>query len=265
MTARTAMTAVPDTSPSGIAIEGIGHWFGDVQALSDVSLEVEAGTFVCFVGPSGCGKTTLLRILNGLITPSDGEVRVAERRVSTPPPGMSMVFQEHNLLPWRRALGNVEYGLELDGVAKRERRERAKEALARVGLAGFERAYPHQLSGGMRQRVGLARAWALDPAILLMDEPFGSLDAQTRERMQEQLLAMWEQDRKTVVFVTHDIEEAVYLADRVVMLSGRPGQVTEDLDVELGRPRPPECRMGQELQDYRRRISLLLRGEPNEA
>ena len=227
-----------------ISVSGVSHAFvspdptqtAPIAVLQNVSLQVESGTFVSLLGPSGCGKTTLLRIMHGLIRPASGEVQVNGRPVQGPPEEAAMVFQDHNLLPWRRAIENVEFGLELAGMSERERRERARSMLAMVGLEGFERAFPHQLSGGMRQRVGLARAWCMDPQILLMDEPFGALDAQARELMQDELLRIWEQDRKTVVFVTHSIDEAIYLADRVLVMDARPGRIKEDLPVDLPRP-----------------------------
>ena len=207
------------------------------QALGEVSLTIAPGTFVSFLGPSGCGKTTLLRIANGLIQPSGGEVRIAGQRVTGPAPDRAMVFQEFNLLPWRTARGNVEFPLELQGVAKPERTRVAEKALAQVGLERFADFYPHKLSGGMKQRVGLARALGVAPAYLFMDEPFGALDPQIRELMQIDLMKLWDADRKTVVFVTHSVDEAVFLSDRVIMFGGSPGHVIADLTIDLPRPR----------------------------
>ena len=207
------------------------------QALADVSLTIAAGTFVSFLGPSGCGKTTLLRIANGLIAPSEGEVRIGGRRVDGPAPDRAMVFQEFNLLPWRTARGNVEFPLEVQGVGKAKRAQIAARALGQVGLDRFAGFFPHQLSGGMKQRVGLARALSVSPAYLFMDEPFGALDPQIREVMQVELMKLWDSDRKTVVFVTHSVDEAVFLSDRVVMLGGSPGRVIADLAIDLPRPR----------------------------
>jgi NitT/TauT family transport system ATP-binding protein len=206
-------------------------------ALRDVSLEVQAGEFISLVGASGCGKTTLLRIIDGLVPPSRGEVLVNGKAVTRPGPDRGFVFQQDALFPWRTVLDNIVFGLEVQGKAKRDARARA-DALARlVGLGGFEHHFPHELSGGMRQRANLARALTIDPDILLMDEPFAALDAQTREIMQSELLRIWRNNRKTVLFVTHQIDEAVYLADRVVVMTSRPGQIKAVLDVDIPRPR----------------------------
>jgi NitT/TauT family transport system ATP-binding protein len=207
------------------------------EALRNISLEVEPGEFISIVGASGCGKTTLLRIVDGLILPTRGEIRVDGRAVSTPGPDRGFVFQQDALFPWRTVLDNVIFGLEVQGTSKREARERADALIHLVGLAGFEQHFPHELSGGMRQRANLARALTIDPDILLMDEPFAALDAQTREIMQAELLRIWRSNRKTVLFVTHQIDEAVYLADRVVVMTSRPGQVKAVLEVNIPRPR----------------------------
>lgn len=214
-----------------------------VPALRDVSLTVASEEFLALLGPSGCGKSTLLGVVAGLIPATSGAVyfegEPAER------PLTAMVFQEFALFPWRTVQGNVEFGLEELGVPRAERRRRAAAFLELMGLAGFEDRYPHQLSGGMRQRVGIARALAVDPAVLLMDEPFSALDAQTRQLMQEELLAIWERTRKTILYVTHNIQEAVYMADRVVVLSRRPGRVLAEIAVPLERPRT-EAMLGDE-------------------
>ena len=226
-----------------IEIDNVSHRYASpdgsklFQALGEVSLTIEPGTFVSFLGPSGCGKTTLLRIANGLITPSDGEVRIAGERVDGPAPDRAMVFQEFNLMPWRTARGNVEFPLELQGVAKAERARVATRCLAQVGLERFADFYPHKLSGGMKQRVGLARALSVSPAYLFMDEPFGALDPMIRELMQIDLMKLWDADRKTVVFVTHSVDEAVFLSDRVIMFGGSPGHVIADIPIDLPRPR----------------------------
>jgi NitT/TauT family transport system ATP-binding protein len=206
-------------------------------AVRDVSLDVESGEFISLVGASGCGKTTLLRIVDGLMKPTHGTVRVDGREVSAPGPDRGFVFQQDALFPWRTLMDNIIFGLEVQGRAKRDALERADALVRLVGLAGFERHYPHELSGGMRQRANLARALTIDPDILLMDEPFAALDAQTREIMQSELLRIWRANRKTVLFVTHQIDEAVYLADRVVVLTSRPGQIKAVLDVQIPRPR----------------------------
>jgi NitT/TauT family transport system ATP-binding protein len=266
-----AISARTDASPS-VETLGIAHSFShqahgsttEIPVLEGITLTVQKGTFVSLLGPSGCGKTTLLRIIAGLIHARRGSILVHGQPVVDPPPGSAMVFQDHNLFPWRRAIENVEFGIEILGVSPRERRERAQRALKIVGLGDFENAYPYQLSGGMRQRVGLARAWCLDPEILLMDEPFGSLDSQTRETMQDQLLSIWEQDRKTVVFVTHSIEEAIYLSDRVVVFTARPGRIKADLAVDLPRPRSErgdEVKTSPEATRLRLELARLLKPE----
>ena len=206
-------------------------------ALRDVSLRVETGEFISIVGASGCGKTTLLRIVDGLISPTHGEVSVDGRTVTRPGPDRGFVFQQDALFPWRTVRDNIVFGLEVQGRPRRLARARAEELIRLVGLSGFEQHFPHELSGGMRQRANLARALTIDPDILLMDEPFAALDAQTREIMQAELLRIWERGQKTVLFVTHQIDEAVYLADRVVVMTSRPGQIKAVLDVNIPRPR----------------------------
>jgi len=206
-------------------------------AIRDVSLQVEAGQFISIVGASGCGKTTLLRIVDGLIRPTRGQVWVDGRAVDCPGPDRGFVFQQDALFPWRTLLDNVIFGLEIQGRSRQESRARAAGLLTLVGLDGFEHHFPHELSGGMRQRANLARALTIDPDVLLMDEPFAALDAQTREIMQSELLRIWRSNRKTVLFVTHQIDEAVYLADRVVVMTSRPGQVKAVLDIDIPRPR----------------------------
>jgi NitT/TauT family transport system ATP-binding protein len=207
-------------------------------ALDGVNLQVMDGEFVAIVGPSGCGKTTFLSVVDGLIAATGGRVLVDGEVVTRPGPDRAVVFQDASLLPWRTVLGNVRYGLECLGVRARDADARAEKLIALGGLSGFEHHYPHELSGGMQQRVNLARALVVDPKILLMDEPFASLDAQTRELMQEELTRIWAQARKTVLFITHQIEEAIYLADRVVVFSGRPGKVKDSITVDIERPRP---------------------------
>jgi NitT/TauT family transport system ATP-binding protein len=207
------------------------------SALLDVSMEIEAGEFISIVGASGCGKTTLLRIVDGLVAPTRGEVCVDGKVVTRPGPDRGFVFQQDALFPWRTVLDNIIFGLEVQGKPKRDSRARAADLIRLVGLSGFEEHFPHELSGGMRQRANLARALTIDPDILLMDEPFAALDAQTREIMQSELLRIWRSNRKTVMFVTHQIDEAVYLADRVVVMTSRPGQIKAILDVGIPRPR----------------------------
>jgi ABC-type nitrate/sulfonate/bicarbonate transport system ATPase subunit len=220
-----------------ILIDGVSKSFGTVRALAEIHVQVRAGEFLSLIGPSGCGKTTLLKMIAGLLTPDGGRVVIGDRIVAGPGRESSVVFQDFALLPWGTVQANVEFGLLLRGVGAAEREETARRAIARVGLAGFEQAYPSQLSGGMQQRVGLARALAVNPRVLLMDEPFASIDEQTRRVFQDDLLRLWSEERKTVVLVTHSMEEAIYLSDRVVVLSPRPGRVERILDVPLPRPR----------------------------
>jgi NitT/TauT family transport system ATP-binding protein len=209
----------------------------EIKALADVSLSIRENEFLSIIGPSGCGKTTLLKMIDGLIPYDSGRILIDGRQVSAPGPDRAVVFQAFALLPWRTVLANVEFSLELRRLPKEERTKTARDYLSRVGLADFENHYPHELSGGMQQRAGLARALAVNPAILLMDEPFGAVDAQTRQLLQEELLELWQSQRKTVIFITHSMDEAVYLSDRVVVMTPRPGKVAEILDVPLPRPR----------------------------
>jgi ABC-type nitrate/sulfonate/bicarbonate transport system ATPase subunit len=213
---------------------------GGVLALSDIDFEVRDDEFVTVIGPSGCGKTTLLRIIAGLIPYQYGEVSIDSHPVVGPGRERAVVFQNFALLPWTDVLGNVTFGLDVRGETKSDSQAKAKQLIKLVGLEGFERRLPKELSGGMQQRVGLARALAVNPRILLMDEPFGALDEQTRRLLQEQLLQLWERERKTVVFITHSMEEAVMLGDRVMLMTPRPGKVKEMIDIPLKRPRPPD-------------------------
>jgi NitT/TauT family transport system ATP-binding protein len=214
-----------------------GRQDSPVPALRDVSLQIMGGEFVCLVGPSGCGKTTLLRLMDGLLEPDSGQVLIDGVRKAAPGAHAGFVFQSFRLLPWRTVLDNVEFPLQIQDMSSRERLERARAYLGLVGLEGFEHSYPHELSGGMQQRVGLARALALEPEILLMDEPFAALDAQTREFMQMELGRIWEHLAIAVVFVTHSLDEALFLGDRIVLMGPRPGTVEEVLPVSLPRPR----------------------------
>jgi len=208
-----------------------------VVAFEGLNIEVAEHEVLCILGPSGCGKTTLLRVVDGLIAPDGGEVLVDGRRVTGPSRDVAMVFQQFNLFPWKRLDQNIGYGLKLRGKPRAEADAVVKRYVDLVGLSGFEHCYPFQLSGGMQQRAGLARALAVNPSILLMDEPFGSLDAQTRETLQEELLRILEREPKTVLFVTHSVDEAILLGDRILVMTPRPGQVREILPVEIPRPR----------------------------
>jgi NitT/TauT family transport system ATP-binding protein len=234
---------------------------GAFLALSDVDLSIRDGEFVTIVGPSGCGKSTLLMLIAALLRPTSGSVRLDGRLVTAPGPDRALVFQDFALLPWRTVLANVELGLELKGIPAQERNKIARQHVAMVGLGAFERSYPHQLSGGMRQRVGIARALAVEPQVLLMDEPFGALDAQIRQVMGSELLRIWERGRKTILFVTHDIDEAIYLADRTIVMSASPGRIIADMAVTLERPRPLEIRNDPAFTAYRQRIWDLLQQE----
>jgi NitT/TauT family transport system ATP-binding protein len=219
-------------------------------AVDRVNLDVQEGEFLAIVGPSGCGKSTFLNAIDGLLPISGGSLTLDGRAISRPGRDRAMVFQQPNLLPWRTVTGNVVYGLELQGRPMGEAREHAGRFIELVGLHGFADAYPSELSGGMQQRVNLARALAIDPEMLLLDEPFAALDAQTREFMQLELLRIWSATRKTAIFVTHDIKEAVYLADRVVAFSGRPGRVRQIYEIDLPRPRPLSIKREQRFLAY---------------
>ena len=227
-------------------------------ALDAIDLGVERGEFVTVVGPSGCGKSSLLMLIAALLHPTSGNVRLNGKPVIAPGPDRALVFQDFALLPWRTVLKNVELGLELRHIPAGERTAIARKYIAMVGLRDFEQHFPHQLSGGMRQRVGIARALSVGPEVLLMDEPFGALDAQIRQVMAVELLKIWERDRKTIVFITHDIDEAVFLADRVIVMSASPGRVLEIIPVGLPRPRPLTLRNHPEFVAYRERIWNLL-------
>jgi NitT/TauT family transport system ATP-binding protein len=269
------MAEVPDTSVSpevnhlgtGLEVQGVSHEFvrqgKSMVVCEDISFTVRPGEFLSIVGPSGCGKTTLLRILGGLIAPSDGQVIIDGEVVTGPGPDRGFVFQQDSLFPWRTTKGNVRFGLEAQA-ARRSRRERAgwrktadeqaDAAIELVGLKDFGGHFPHELSGGMRQRANLARALAIGPRILLMDEPFSALDAQTREIMQAELLRIWRHNGSTVVFITHQIDEAVFLSDRVIVMSSRPGQICDVVDVDLPRPRDLHVKRTPEFVTHADRI-----------
>jgi NitT/TauT family transport system ATP-binding protein len=219
------------------------------------------GEFITIIGPSGCGKSTFLHIMGGFIPADGGSIRVYGNAVSGPGPDRGMVFQEFALFPWKTVAGNVAWGLEAQGAPRAEIDSIVEKYLGLMDLAQFRNHYPAEISGGMKQRVALARALAFDPRVLLMDEPFGALDAQTRETMQEEVTRIWERTRKTIVFVTHDIEEAVFLGDRVIVLSARPGRIREDIRIELPRPRTLEIKKSAQCHDYRNHIWDLIRQE----
>lgn len=247
-----------------IEIEALTHIYGDgddsMTALMDVNLTIEDNEFVTVIGPSGCGKTTLLRAIGGLLEPTSGSVTINGQTVKGPGLDRAIVFQNFALMPWADVLTNAAFGLEIRGVGKQERAERAREYLELVGMAGFDRRLPKELSGGMMQRVGLARALAVDPEILLMDEPLGALDQLTRRLLQEETIRIWEHDRKTVLFITHDMEEAVLLADRVVLMSSRPGRIEEVIEVDIPRPRDPnDHKQSQRIAEIREYLWCRLR------
>jgi NitT/TauT family transport system ATP-binding protein len=225
------------TTAPKLSVRGLHKSFGTLNVLQDIDLEIAEGEFVCLVGPSGCGKTTFLRIIGGLESADRGGIEIGGHPVKGPGADRGFVFQADSLLPWRRVFENAFIGLEINGRASDQERSVTRRLLDLVGLSGFERYYPRQLSGGMRQRVNLARALAVNPEVLLMDEPFSGLDAQTREIMQTELLRIWAEGRKTVLFITHQIDEAVYLADRVIVFGRRPGRIQDVVPIDLPRPR----------------------------
>ncbi|MGH6885797.1 MAG: ABC transporter ATP-binding protein, partial [Geminicoccales bacterium] len=230
-----------------------------LPVLADLSFAVAQLEFLAVVGPSGCGKSTLLRIVDGLMPPDHGEILINGASVEGPGHGRGMVFQSSDLFPWRTARGNVEFGLEVMGITRAERRELSRHYIDLVGLQGFEGAYPYQLSGGMQQRVGIARALAIRPEVLLMDEPFGSLDVQTRDLLQNELLQIWGREQKSVIFVTHSIEEAIYLADRVIVFTPRPARIDRIFEVPFPRPRQEGVKTSVPFMEMRREIWELLK------
>jgi NitT/TauT family transport system ATP-binding protein len=230
-------------------------------AIESFSVAVEEGEFVSVLGPSGCGKSTFLKIVDGLIAPTGGSLRLNGTPITRPGRDRAMVFQDASLFPWYTVLHNVSYGLECQGVRRKEACTRAKPFIDLVGLSGFEQCYPYELSGGMQQRVNLARALTVDPEVLLMDEPFAALDAQTRELMQAELLRIWNQTHKTVLFITHQIDEAVYLSDRVIVMSARPGRIIADLRIEIARPRQLAVKRSPRFLDYVDQIWNLIESQ----
>jgi NitT/TauT family transport system ATP-binding protein len=227
---------------------------GQVHSLSGVDLDVGTGEFVTLVGPSGCGKSTLLNLVGGLLEHTAGDILVNGRPVDGPGPDRGVIFQQYALFPWLTARQNVEFGLRLKKLPSAERRTRAEHYLELVGLGKFADALPKELSGGMKQRCAIARAYAVNPSLLLMDEPFGALDALTRVQMQDDLLRTWQQERRTVVFITHDVDEAVYLANRVVVMSANPGRISDIVDVDLPYPRTEEMRLSDSFAHIRARV-----------
>lgn len=251
-------------SSGAIALHGVDVHFGEgqtaVQALSGIDLKIEPGEFVSILGPSGCGKSTIIGALAGFTQISSGELRVDAERVTAPGPERGVVFQQHTLFPWKTVAKNVEFGLKMRGVGKAERERKAREILASMGLSEFLSHYPHQLSGGMQQRVNLARVLVNRPRVILMDEPFCSLDAQTRLQMQELLLSLWHELHMTVVFVTHEVDEALFLSDRVIVLTQRPARIKTEVSVDLPRPRTRDLLTSSEFVTLKRQLLELLLG-----
>ncbi len=256
------MSTARGAAPPAVRLRRLGMEFRAegrvVRALEDIDLEVAAGEFVCLLGPSGCGKSTLLNAVAGFLPPTSGQVEALGGPVSGPGPDRAMVFQEYALFPWMTVERNVAFGLEVARVAPERTRRVVDGLLARLGLTEFRDRFPKDLSGGMRQRVAIARALAIDPPMLLMDEPFGALDALTRRSLQDELLRLWAEDRKTVVFVTHGIEESIYLSDRVVVMTYRPGTVKRIVEVNLPRPRDPAS---PEFNRLERELTALVMAE----
>ncbi|MFC9085066.1 ABC transporter ATP-binding protein [Nocardiopsis dassonvillei] len=262
-------------APAKLRLNGVRQTFAtrgrsggraaELTAIDDVTLDVASGEFLTLVGPSGCGKSTLLDLIGGLTRPASGEILLNGAPVRGPGLDRGLVFQQYALLPWRTAQGNVEFGLEAKGLPRRPRSDRAREYLSLVGLEGFEDRYPHELSGGMKQRVAIARSLAFDPEILLMDEPFAALDAQTRESLQEELLSVWERTGKTVLFITHGIDEAVYLGQRVAVMTSRPGRIKSVIDIDLDRRAGGDLRSDPAFAHYRHRVWRELHDEVAQA
>ena len=256
------MTPLVDAEAAKISARGVERHFGAgdsrIEALGPLDLDIADGEFVSIVGPSGCGKSTFLRVAAGLIRPTAGTIEIRTRDAGNP---TAMVFQEYSIYPWKTVLDNVRLGLDVAGVPKKEGNDRARRYLTQLGLADRARARPETLSGGMKQRVAIARALAVEPDVLLMDEPFASLDAQLRTMLQEQLLVLWQKDRRTVVFITHSLEEAILLGDRVVVMSARPGRMLKSIDIPFERPRSAEIRLTHEFVNLQADLWDLLRRE----
>ncbi|MHB8470716.1 MAG: ABC transporter ATP-binding protein [Gaiellaceae bacterium] len=232
-----AVAPVSERHAASVECRGVEKWFGELNVLDGVNFSIQPGAFVSVLGPSGCGKTTLMRAIGGLTSIDDGEILVNGTRVDGPPPGAAIVFQSFGLMPWKTMYDNIALGLKVRGLSRQEIAERVPRYVELVNLTGFERSYPYQVSGGMRQRAGLARALAVEPDILLMDEPFASVDALTREVLHDELLAIWESRRQTVVFITHSIDEAIVLSDEILVMSRSPATIVERIPVDIPRPR----------------------------
>jgi NitT/TauT family transport system ATP-binding protein len=260
-----AAVRTPADNSGRISIRNLGKRFGQLQVFRGIDFEVGAREIVAIVGPSGCGKTTLLRCIAGLLPHDEGDILVGDRQVNEPIAGVAMVFQHFGLFPWKTVYDNVAYGLRMAGASKAEIAARVPAFVELVGLAGFEHAYPYQMSGGMQQRCGLARALAVEPRVLLMDEPFAAVDAQTREILQFELLRIWEERPTTMVFVTHSIEEAVLMGDRVIVLKGRPSKIDETITIDLARPRSRATLREPRFAELRERVWGRLMNEARAA
>jgi NitT/TauT family transport system ATP-binding protein len=256
-------TAKP--GPARIQVRGVAKRYGALEVFRNIDLEVGDREIVAIVGPSGCGKTTLLRCIDGLLPIDAGAIEVNGQRIAQPIAGVAMVFQHFGLFPWKTVYANIAYGLKMAGASSAEIAERVPYFIAMVGLKGFEQAYPYQMSGGMQQRCGLARALAVEPSVLLMDEPFAAVDAQTREILQFELLRIWQQRPTAMVFVTHSIEEAVLMGDRVIVLKGRPSSIHEDITIDLARPRSRDTLREPRFAELRERVWSTLFSEAREA
>lgn len=265
MTSTTSTDRESRHTAATIRIEGAAKSYGALRVFSDISLEVADREIVALVGPSGCGKTTLLRCVDGLLCVDSGKIWIGSTHVTQPIAGVAMVFQHFGLFPWKTVYDNVAYGLRMAGTPKADIDRRVPEVLELVGLMGFEASYPYQISGGMQQRCGLARALATEPRVLLMDEPFAAVDAQTREILQFELLRIWQQRPITMLFVTHSIEEAVLMGDRVVVLKGRPSRIEEDIVVDLPRPRSRATLSEPRFAELRERVWATLSAEARKA
>ncbi|MGH6671702.1 MAG: ABC transporter ATP-binding protein [Xanthobacteraceae bacterium] len=259
------MSATEATAAARIRVRGLAKRYGTFEVFRDIEFDVGQREVVTIVGASGCGKTTLLRCLDGLLPADGGEIWVDAQRLVAPIAGVAMVFQHFGLFPWKTVYDNVAYGLRMAGASREEIARRVPHFIALVGLAGFEQAYPYQMSGGMQQRCGLARALAIDPAVLLMDEPFAAVDAQTREILQFELLRIWEGKPTSMIFVTHSIEEAVLMGDRVFVLKGRPSRVAETVAIDLPRPRTPATLRQARFAELRERVWGTLMSEARQA
>jgi ABC-type nitrate/sulfonate/bicarbonate transport system ATPase subunit len=233
----------------------------EVLAIDEIDLKIKNKEFATILGPSGCGKSTLLRIVAGLIQPTKGIVRLDGNVITRPGQDRGMVFQSYTLFPWLTVKENIQFGLEISGIPKAQQEQIAQEFIEKVGLKGFEKTYPKGLSGGMKQRVAIARALANNPAILLLDEPFGALDAQTRALMQELLTQVWEELHQTILFVTHDVEEAIFLSDRVFVMTARPGKIKAEIEILLGRPRSYEMKATEAFFNLKKQALALIREE----